>query len=98
MSRLLITARDVLADPLALAELFLLANISFLAVDVAIAHSTDAFEQRAEWVPVAFSLLAAATLLVAMVLAGSVRPPLPPWANHCDRVIGARHGLPGGWG
>ena len=83
---------------LALAELFLLANISFLAVDVAIAHSADAFEQRAEWVPVAFSLLAAVTLLAAAILAGSVRPPLPPWANHPDRAIGRRQWIAWGLG
>ncbi|MGO8749302.1 MAG: hypothetical protein ACLQNE_25355 [Thermoguttaceae bacterium] len=98
MSRLLTTARDVLTDPLALAELFLLANISFLAVDVAIAHSTDAFEQRAEWVPVVFSLLAAAALLAAAILAGSVRPRLPPWANHSDGVLGARRWIAWGLG
>jgi hypothetical protein len=78
MSRLLNTARDVLVDPSAMTELFLLANIAFLAVDVAIAHSVNGFALRAEWVPVAFSLLGAATLLLAMILAGSVRPPLPP--------------------
>jgi len=98
MFRPLITARDVLVDPLALAELFLLANISFLAVDVAVAHSTDAFEQRAEWVPVAFSLLAAVTLLIATILAGSLRPPLSPWANHPNRAIGRRQRVAWGLG
>ena len=74
------------------------ANISFLAVDVAIAHSADAFAQRAEWVPVVFSLLAAAALLAAAILAGSVRPPLPPWANHPDRAIGTRQRIAWGLG
>ena len=90
MPRLLATARDVLWDPLALAELFLVGNISFLAVDVAIAHAVNGFAHPAEWVPVAFSLLAAVTLLAAALLAGSVRPPLPPWAKHPRRAVGLR--------
>jgi hypothetical protein len=90
MSRLLTTARELIADPLALAELFLVANISFLAVDVAIAHSVNAFANPAEWAPVAYSLVAAATLLLAAVLAGSIRPPLPPRAEDPRRAAGAR--------
>jgi hypothetical protein len=90
MRRLLTTARDALTDPLALAELFLVANLSFLAVDVAIAHSVNAFANPAEWAPVAFSLLAAVTLLAAATLAGGVRPPLPPRTKDPDRAIGTR--------
>jgi hypothetical protein len=90
MPRPLTIAREVLADPLALAELFLVANISFLAVDVAIAHEADAFASPAEWVPVVFSPLAAATLLAAAVLAGGIRPPLPPRTQDPGRAVGAR--------
>ncbi len=89
----LAAAHEVITDPLALAELFLVANISFLAMDVAIAHSTNAFAHPAEWAPVAFSLLAALALLAAAILAGSVRPPLPPRAEHPRRAIGTRQGI-----
>ena len=71
--------RELLLDPLALTELFLLGNISFLAVDVAIAHAVNGFARPAEWVPVAFSLAAAALLLAAAILGGGIRPPLSPW-------------------
>jgi hypothetical protein len=90
MSRLLTTTRELIADPLALAELFLVANLSFLALDVAIAHSVNAFARPAEWAPVAFSLSAAATLLAAAALACSVRPPLPPRAEDSRRAAGTR--------
>jgi hypothetical protein len=83
-------ARDVLGDPLAIAELFLVANISFLTVDVAIAHSANDFARPAEWAPVAFSLLAAVALLAAAALAGSICPPLPPRAKHPRRAVGTR--------
>jgi hypothetical protein len=63
------------ADPLVLVELFAVANIAFLAVDIGIAHAINAFEHPAEWVPVAFSLAATPVLLIAMAV-GGVRPTL----------------------
>ena len=90
MSRLLTTAREVLGDPLAIAELFLIANISFLALDVTIAHSVNAFARPAEWAPVVVSLLAAAALVAAAALAGDIRPPLPPAVNDGRRAVGVR--------
>jgi hypothetical protein len=93
LRQMLTTAREVLADPLALAELFLVANISFLAVDVAIAHSVNAFVYPAEWAPVIFSLAGAATLLAAVVLAGSVCPPLGPGTKDPRRSTGRRQWL-----
>ena len=63
-------------DPPVLVELFAVANIAFLAVDIGIAHAINAFANRAEWVPVAFSLAATPALLVAMAL-GGIRPPAP---------------------
>jgi hypothetical protein len=62
-------------DPLVLVELFAVANIAFLAVDIGIAHAINAFANRAEWVPVAFSLTATPALLAAMAM-GGIRPAL----------------------
>jgi hypothetical protein len=66
-----------LTDPLALVELFVVANIAFLAVDIFVAHSVNVFAHWAEWIPLVFSLVAPAVLVAAMVLAGNVRPPAP---------------------
>jgi hypothetical protein len=66
-----------LTDPLALVELFVVANVAFLAVDIFVAHSTNVFANWAEWIPIAFSLVAPVVLVVAMTLAGDVRPPAP---------------------
>lgn len=63
------------ADPLAWVELFIVSNLAFLAVDIAIAHAINSFAHRAEWVPVVFSLVGTPLLLVAMVL-GGLRPTL----------------------
>jgi hypothetical protein len=57
-------------------ELFLVANLAFLAVDIALAHEVNAFRHRAEWVPIAFSPAASAALLLAMGIGGPV-PTLP---------------------
>lgn len=76
------------ADPLVLVELFAVANVAFLAVDIGIAHAINAFEHRAEWVPVAFSLAATPVLLIAMAL-GGLRPTLPGSEDPGRR--GARH-------
>lgn len=62
------------ASPLAAVELFAWSNLAFLAVDVFIAHSMNAFADSAEWIPVGFSLIAPVALLVAMVLQRSVSP------------------------
>ncbi|HEX8199866.1 MAG TPA: hypothetical protein VF590_05220, partial [Isosphaeraceae bacterium] len=60
------------SDPLLLLELFLVSNVAFLAVDIAMAHAINAFANPLEWVPIAFSVAGAAILLVAMVLGGPV--------------------------
>ena len=59
--------------PTVLVELFIVANLAFLAVDIAIAHAVNDFAHRAEWVPVAFSLAAAPVLLLAMAM-GGIKP------------------------
>jgi hypothetical protein len=77
------------ADPLVLVELFAVANLAFLAVDVAIAHAVNAFEHRAEWIPVAFSLVGTAALLIAMTW-GGVRPVRPGSELPGPRAVGQR--------
>ena len=64
-------------DPLVLVELFVVSNIAFLACDIFVAHSVNVFSHWAEWVPLAFSLVAPVALVVAMALAGNIRPPSP---------------------
>ena len=46
-------------------ELFILANISFLAFDIYVAHSINAFAERIEWLPIFFSAVATLVLLLA---------------------------------
>lgn len=63
-------------------EWFVISNIAFLGVDIALAHATNAFEQRAEWAPVVFSSIA--TLLL-LPMAFGARGAL--W-NTLDRAVG----------
>src|SRR5690349_15964419 len=84
------------ADPLAYVELFAIANIAFLAVDIGLAHAINAFARPEEWIPIGFSLVAPAVLVGAMVL-GGLRPALagegPP-----RRRLARGLGLAVGWG
>lgn len=59
------------ASPLLWLEWFLVANLAFLAVDIAIAHAANAFEHPAEWIPIGFSVVATILLLLAIALGGS---------------------------
>lgn len=83
-------------DPLAWAELFALSNIAFLAADVGIAHAVNAFAHPAEYVPVAFSLLAPLVLVAAMVL-GGLRPAIASESSGSRRLT-RMLGLGVGWG
>jgi len=47
------------ASPRLWVEWLLVANIAFLAVDISLAHAVNAFEHRAEWIPIFFSVAAA---------------------------------------
>ena len=47
-----------------LVEVFIIANLAFLALDVFIAHSVNAFAHWGEWIPFWFSLVAAVLLLL----------------------------------
>lgn len=49
-----------------LVELFVIANLAFLAGDIFLAHSVNRFRAWPEWIPVAFSGLAAAALAVGL--------------------------------
>ena len=55
-------------------EYFVLLNISFLAIDIYIAHSINAFAHWAEWIPFYFSVVAPFVLLIGRrgVMAGYV--------------------------
>ena len=65
------------------AEWFVLANVGFLGVDIAIAHAANAFRRQVEWAPVWFSAGATA-LLIPMALGRG--GPLWRWV---ERFVGA---------
>jgi hypothetical protein len=83
-------------DPLAWVELFALSNVAFLAADIALAHAVNAFAHPAEYVPVAFSLVAPAVLVAAMAL-GGLRP-APAGGGSSARRLARGLGLAVGWG
>jgi hypothetical protein len=61
-------------DPLVLVELFIAANLAFLAVDIYVAHSMNGFAHWAEWIPFGFSLVAPVLFVISWLMAGSLRP------------------------
>jgi hypothetical protein len=87
------------ASPLLWLEWFLVANIAFLGVDIWLAHAVNAYEHRAEWIPIVFSMAATLLLLLAIAIGGP-RPSLPgseafrPWRKRFARWLG----LLVGWG
>jgi len=60
-----------LRSPWVVVEVFIFGNLAFLSADVYIAHSSNAFEQKAEWIPVFFSLAAPALLLGVAALSNA---------------------------
>ena len=54
-------------------ELFVMLNLAFLAFDVFIAHSVNAFAHWGEWVPVLFGIIGALSLLLALVFRSAKR-------------------------
>lgn len=54
-----------LRQPRTWVELFALVNLGGLAPDIFLAHSTNDFHSRAEWIPLIFSLAAPVVLLAA---------------------------------
>ncbi len=59
--------RTIQPSPGWLVELFAASNLGFLALDVYLAHSFNAFRSKAEWIPVVFSLAAPIGLLPGLV-------------------------------
>lgn len=55
--------------PRTIVEIFIIGNLAFLAVDVYVAHLTNAFERRPEWLPVIFSIAAPLLLIITFVRA-----------------------------
>jgi hypothetical protein len=51
------------ASPARCLDLFVVGNVAFLGVDIAIAHRANAFARREEWLPIALSALATLVLL-----------------------------------
>lgn len=84
--------------PVVWAELFAVSNLGFLAVDIALAHSVNAFEHPAEWVPVVFSIVVSPLLLLAMLVAGAIEPGLPGQPLGLRRRLARGVGLLVGWG
>lgn len=58
------------SKPRTIVEIFIIGNLAFLSVDVYVAHLTNAFERRPEWLPVIFSIAAPLLLIVANRLSG----------------------------
>jgi len=61
-------------------ELFVLVNVSFLALDIYLAHSVNRFREPGEYVPLYFSLAAPAVLLIALV-ADLIQPRAAVWRD-----------------
>ena len=50
-----------------LLELFIWANVSFLAIDIYVAHSVNEFKYWPEWLPFGFSIIAAIVLIPGLL-------------------------------
>ncbi|HJW95149.1 MAG TPA: hypothetical protein VJ901_16150 [Thermoanaerobaculia bacterium] len=55
---------DALRKPRTIVEIFIIGNLAFLAIDVYVAHLTNAFERRPEWLPVIFSIAAPILIMI----------------------------------
>lgn len=82
--------------PAALLELFVAANLAFLAVDIFVAHSVNRFAHAAEWIPFVFSVVSPALLVIAAGLRRG-RSPLhragTTGAERASRALGVCVGL-----
>ena len=63
-----------------LLDIFIVANLAFLALDVFIAHAANAFAHKSEWLPCIFALLG--SLLLALTLFGNHKQ-----AAHIARLV-----------
>ena len=77
-------------------ELFIVANLGFLGVDIFIAHAVNDFANWAEWVPVAFAPAAAVVLLAAMLVSRfDPYRPASRWAGLAVGVASVAVGVAG---
>lgn len=76
-------------------ELYATANLTGLAVDIALAHSMNSFAARAEYIPLALSLAAPALLVPAMVLLARGRPRAWRWLGYAVGVASVAVGVAG---
>ena len=65
-----------------LLDIFIVVNLAFLAIDVFVAHSVNAFAHAAEWIPFYFSLGASCLLVL------TVFTPKKRWKQWCRFGIG----------
>jgi len=56
-----------------LAEVFAIVNLAFLTFDIYLAHSVNDFRRSAEYVPLAFSMIGPAILIIALFCAGRLK-------------------------
>ena len=78
------TARtSLLREPRFWVEAFCIANLAFLVLDVWIAHAVNEFAERVEWVPVVFSGVGAAALVLGKL----------PRRPGLDRAVGLAVGF-----
>jgi hypothetical protein len=68
-----------------LVELFIGVNLAFLALDIFVAHSVNAFAHPAEWIPFVFTIGAAAVILVNLAVGAP------------SRALGGGYRRGGGW-
>jgi hypothetical protein len=61
---------DALRKPRTIVEIFIIGNLAFLPVDVYVAHLTNEFERKPEWLPVIFSIAAPLLLIISGRLFG----------------------------
>lgn len=57
-----------LTQPVQWAELFVLSNLAFLAIDIYLAHSVNRFARPAEWTPFVFSIVGTVIMLACIAI------------------------------
>jgi len=82
------TATAWFARPRTWVELFAVANLAFLALDIFVAHSFNGFRHPAEWIPFIFSLVAPFVLVATMAAGRSLEPSPSGFARAVGLVVG----------
>lgn len=79
-----------------LVELFVVANLAFLALDIYLAHSVNRFRAWPEWIPLVFSLAAAPALAAGLWLSNRRSDRWrPAWSGTVVGVIAVAVGVAG---